>query len=311
MGRNTEAGSQESHLRWLLSVELGTLPSVLEQQRGAPSVRDGMEEGSIISCKVAAWVETRQWKLEINQAFNILYLRLKVVQHNNVCSCSSRLSGLLCRAALHLNLTAEATRRAGSFYSLRNKQVLVFDVSWAHPNLKQMPIPAVRPGFMAIFAFSRLLGEVYGVIFFNELYEHKSLDWWCSCPPVWYFLMPRYDCPSASPFHSGPVCAWTRRQPAWRTSPPDGSPGWFCVCQPLLHASLSLLPWPAAVHSGWRSPRPGPGSWEPAFHRGGGTLLGLSPQQSAWWHLDLWRWDHNIGGSTSMEHCKIASAALL
>lgn len=110
---------------------------------------------------------------------------------------------------------------------------------------------------------------------------------WYSCPPLWYFLTPRCGCPSASPFHSGPACAWTQHQPTWRTSPPDGSPGWSCVCQPLLHASVLLLPLPGAESSGWRCPRPGPGSWELAFHLGAGTLLGLEPQQSVWQRLDL------------------------
>lgn len=48
----------------------------------------------------------------------MLYLWLKVVQHNNICFCTSCLSGLFQRAALHLNLIAEATYTAGSFYSL-------------------------------------------------------------------------------------------------------------------------------------------------------------------------------------------------
>lgn len=59
-------------------------------------------------------------------SFNILYLRLKVIQHNDVCSCSGRLSALLCGAALHLNLTAEATHWPGTFHSLEDKQGCFF-----------------------------------------------------------------------------------------------------------------------------------------------------------------------------------------
>lgn len=138
-------------------------------------------------------------------------------------------------------------------------------------------------------------------------YYTQLLYHWCSCPPVWYFLMPRYGCPSASPSHSGPVCAWTHHQPAWHTSPPGGSPELSCVCRLLLRASLSLLPSPGAESSELRSQRPEPGSWEPAFRQGGGTLLGLSLQQSVWWHLDLWRWEQNFAGLIEMDPCKIAS----
>lgn len=136
------------------------------------------------------------------------------------------------------------------------------------------------------FVFLALCLETFRYSSMNYL---NKLDWRCSCTPVWYFLTPRYGCPSASPSHSGHVCVWTRHRPAWRTSPPDGSPGWSFVCQPLHHASLLLPPSSAAENSVWRSPRPGPGSWELAFHRGGGSLLGLALQQSAWQHLDLRR----------------------
>lgn len=129
--------------------------------------------------------------------------------------------------------------------------------------------------------------------------NHHSTKLVC-VSPVWYCQMPKYDYPSASPSHSGLACAWMHRQPAWHTSPLDGSLGWSSVCQPLLRATLLLLPWPAAVHSGWRSPRRGLGSLELAFHPGGGTLLGLSPRQSLWWLVGLWWWNHDNRGWTSM-----------
>lgn len=109
-------------------------------------IRVGMEEGRIHSSGQVR----RQWKWKINHAFHPLYLRLEVVQHNNVCSCSSCFSGFLYRAALHLNLTAEATHRAGSFYSLNSKHKLL----WAHPNMKQK---------------------------LKSWTEHKSTDCWCNC----------------------------------------------------------------------------------------------------------------------------------
>lgn len=71
-------------------------------------------------------------------SFNSLYLRLKVIQHNDVCSCSGCLSALLCRAALHLNLTAEATHWPGTFHSLHNKQgwfLFLLNLLWAHLNI--------------------------------------------------------------------------------------------------------------------------------------------------------------------------------
>lgn len=57
----------------------------------------------------------------------IINLRVKVVQHNNVCSRMSRLSRLLCRAALHLNLTAETRRTASLLNSLKNKELMVIN----------------------------------------------------------------------------------------------------------------------------------------------------------------------------------------
>lgn len=58
--------------------------------------------------------------------YNIHHLRLKVVQHDDVCSRSGCLPALLCWATLHLNLTAEAAHRAGSFHRLGSKQGCVF-----------------------------------------------------------------------------------------------------------------------------------------------------------------------------------------
>lgn len=60
----------------------------------------------------------------------IINLRVKVVQHNNVCSRASRLSPLLCWAALHLNLTAEARHTASLFNSLKNKEFMVINTLW-------------------------------------------------------------------------------------------------------------------------------------------------------------------------------------
>lgn len=68
--------------------------------------------------------------------FNILYLRLKVIQHDDVCSSSGSFPALLCRAALHLDLTAEATQWPGSSHSLHNKQDFGWSNTWTCDSLK-------------------------------------------------------------------------------------------------------------------------------------------------------------------------------
>lgn len=55
----------------------------------------------------------------------LFYRRLKVVQHDDVCTGCSRFSGLLRGAALHLHLTAEPTHRPRRSHSLKNKQDVV------------------------------------------------------------------------------------------------------------------------------------------------------------------------------------------
>lgn len=56
------------------------------------------------------------------QTWCVFNLRVKVVQHDNVCSRSGRFSGLLCWAALHLHLAAEATHTASLFNGLKSKE---------------------------------------------------------------------------------------------------------------------------------------------------------------------------------------------
>lgn len=88
----------------------------------------------------SAWAVTRsscRWKERCNHGtkttislglcfYNICHLRLKVVQHDDVCSRSGCLPALLCWTTLHLNLTAEAAHRAGSFHRLGSKQGCAF-----------------------------------------------------------------------------------------------------------------------------------------------------------------------------------------
>lgn len=119
-GRNTKTGFQESLLRLLLSLQMGILASVPELQHVTPVGWRGEGQGERKS--------VNEHKPEI-QAWTLLYLRMEVVQHYNVCSCSGCLSGLFCWTTLYLNLTTETTHRAGDFHGLEKQTRFMFWVS--------------------------------------------------------------------------------------------------------------------------------------------------------------------------------------
>lgn len=118
-GRNTKTGFLESLLRWLLSLQMGILASVPELLHATPVGWRWWRTG---------WEEVCQWTQARNQAWTLLYLRMEVVQHDNVCSCSGCLSGLFCWTTLYLNLTTETTHRAGDFHGLEKQTRFMF---WA------------------------------------------------------------------------------------------------------------------------------------------------------------------------------------
>lgn len=85
------------------------------------------------SCRLegwrTGWEEVCQWTQARSQAWTLLYLRMEVVQHYNVCSCSGCLSGLFCWTTLYLNLTTETRHRAGDFHGLEKQTRFMFWVS--------------------------------------------------------------------------------------------------------------------------------------------------------------------------------------